>query len=76
MLKKLNNFLNVLIGVNVGVFVGHSAYIFFDYKAHPDLYAMQSAPWYSSIFVYGIFAVVVLVVAAIIKLIIRKKISN
>lgn len=72
MLKKLNNFLNVLIGVTVGVFVGHSAYIFFDYKARPDLYAMQSAPWYSSILVYGIFAVVVLAVAAIIKLIIRK----
>lgn len=30
------------------VFVGHSAYIIYDYKAHPGLYAMQSVPWYTS----------------------------
>ena len=30
------------------VFVGHSAYIIYDYKAHPGLYAMQSVPWYIS----------------------------
>lgn len=44
MRRKINNFLNVLIGVSVGTFVGHSAYIIYDYKVHPGLYAMQSAP--------------------------------
>lgn len=74
MRRKINNFLNVLIGVSVGTFVGHSAYIIYDYKAHPGLYAMQSAPWYTSIQMYGIFCAVVVVVAVIVKIIIRKKV--
>lgn len=74
MRRKINNFLNVLIGVSVGAFVGHSAYIIYDYKAHPGLYAMQSAPWYTSIQMYGIFCAVVVGVAVIAKIIIRKKV--
>lgn len=74
MLKKINYILNIIMGSAVGVFAGHGLYVFWDYKTHPDLYAMQSAPWYTSIGVYGIFTVVLLIVAGIIKLIIRKKI--
>lgn len=47
MRKRINNFLNALIGISVGTLVGHSVYIIYDYKAHPGLYAMQSAPWYT-----------------------------
>ena len=49
MRKRINNFLNALIGISFGILVGHSVYIIYDYKAHPGLYAMQSAPWYTSI---------------------------
>jgi len=73
MLKKLNYILNILMGTCVGVFLGHGLYMFWDYRAHPDLYAMQSAPWYTSILVYGAFTVVILAVGAIIKLAVRKK---
>lgn len=76
MLKKLNDFLNVLIGVVVGVFVGHSAYVIFDYRVHPDLYAMYSAPWYTSILLYGIFAAIVLAATIIVKIIIRKNMGK
>ncbi len=75
MLKKLNRILNIIIGSSIGVFIGHGIYVFYDYKTHPDLYAMQSAPWYTSIWVYGIFTMAVLIVAIAIKLIIRKKIK-
>ncbi len=75
MLMKLNYILNIVIGSFVGVFVGHGIYVFWDYKTHPDLYAMQSAPWYTSIFIYGIFTLILLIVAIIIKLIIRKRIK-
>lgn len=33
---------------------------------------MQSAPWYTSIQVYGIFTIVVLVVVVIVKFLIKK----
>ena len=37
MRKRINNFLNVLIGISVGTLVGHSVYIIYDYKAHPGM---------------------------------------
>ena len=75
MLKKLNYFLNIIIGSFIGVFIGHGIYVFWDYKTHPDLYAMQSALWYTSIFVNGIVTFILLAVVVIAKLIIRKKVK-
>ncbi len=76
MLKKANPILNTIIGAFVGVFIGHGIYVFWDFKTHPDLYAMQSAPWYTSILLYGIVTAIVLVTAIIIKLVIRHKLKQ
>jgi len=73
MLKKINYFLNILIGSFVGVFIGHGIYIFWDYKTHPDLYAMQSTSWYTSILLHGIVMIIILITAIMIKLIFRRK---
>lgn len=74
-LKKLNYILNIVAGSFIGVSIGHGIYVFWEYKTHPGLYAMQSAPWYTSIFVYGIVMLILLAVVVIAKLIIRKKIK-
>jgi len=71
LLKKLNHILNMVIGSFIGVFIGHGIYVLWDYKTHPGLYALQSAPWYTSILIYGIFTFILLIVAIAIKLIIR-----
>ena len=71
-MKKINNFLNILIGAFVGVFIGHGIYVYYDYKTHLDLYAMNSAPWYTSILVYGIFTLVVILVVIIVKILIKR----
>lgn len=76
MLRKLNQFLNTVIGSSVGVFIGHGIYVFWDFKEHPDLYAMQSAPWYTSILFYCAVTVVVVAAAVTIKLVIRKKLKK
>lgn len=73
MLKKLNHVLNIIVGSFVGIFLGHGIYVFWDYKTHPVLYAMESAPWYTSILLYGLFTLMVFVMAMIAKFIIRKK---
>jgi len=73
MLKKLNYFLNILMGSCFGVFLGHSAYVCWDYKTHPGLYAMWSAPWYTGIKVYGAVTAVVLLICIVAKVLIRKK---
>ena len=51
-MKKLNHILNIIIGAFVGVFIGHGIYVYWDFKTHPDLYAVRSAPWYTNILVY------------------------
>lgn len=76
MLKQLNRILNIIIGAFVGVFIGHGIYVFWDFKTHPDLYAVQSAPWYTSILLYGIVTAIILLVAVIIKWIIRRKLKR
>lgn len=74
MLKKFNQILNIVIGAFIGVFIGHGIYKFWDFKSHPDLYAVESAPWYTSILLWGAVTMVAVAVAVIVKLIIRKKI--
>lgn len=71
MLRRINHVLNILIGTSVGVFLGHSLYACRSYHARPDLYAMQSAPWYTSILVHGMLTLAVLVILTLLKLILR-----
>ncbi len=75
-MKMFNRILNTIIGAFIGVFIGHGIYVLWDFKTHPDLYAMQSAPWYTSILLYGILTAIVLVIAIIIKLFIRQKLKQ
>ena len=70
-MKKLNNLLSIIIGVCTGVFIGHGAYVTVDYLRNPQLYAFQSAPWYMSIVVYGVFTAAVAAICIVIKLCLR-----
>ena len=72
MLRKLNCFLNIGIGSFIGVFIGFGIYKFWHFKTYPNLYAIQSAPWYTELLLDGALVAVVMVVCIILKLIIRK----
>jgi ABC-type antimicrobial peptide transport system permease subunit len=72
-MKRLNIILNTIMGAFIGVFIGRGIYVIWDFKTHPELYAVQSAPWYTSILVYGAFTIVVLLVCIVIKAIIKSK---
>ena len=45
MQKKINTFLNIIMGSSVGVLLGHGLYVYWEYHKYPELYEMQSAPW-------------------------------
>ena len=75
MLRKLNCFLNIVIGSFIGVFIGYGIYKFWHFKTYPNLYAMQSAPWNTELLLDGAMVVVVVVVCIILKLIIWKKLK-
>ncbi len=75
-LKKWDINLNIIIGSFVGVFIGHCIYRYFDYRSHPELYETWSAPWYTSIQIYGLITGLIVFIAFIIKFLIKKKLKN
>ena len=41
MLRKLNCFLNIVIGSFIGVFIGYGIYKFWHFKTYPNLYGID-----------------------------------
>ena len=66
-MKRLDTILNTIMAAFVGVFIGHAIYVVWDFQTHQQLYAMQSAPWYTSILMSGGFTLAILLVCIIIK---------
>ena len=58
-MKKLYQILRPAILCVVGVFFGTSIYQYIDYRRRPDLYALTSAPWYTSIQIHAVFTAMV-----------------
>lgn len=73
MKKKINQAINIIMAAFVGVFIGHGIFLYLDYKNHPDLYMIQSAPWYTGILVYGIGTLAVLAICIGIKIVLNRK---
>ena len=67
-MKRLNSIINSVMAAFLGVFIGHSAYVFRNYKTHPELYAMQSAPWYTSLWVDGLIVLAAVLVCTLLKI--------
>lgn len=72
-MKKLYNSLKIALWCSIGVFVGDCLFQYYDYKSHPELYEVESAPWYLGIEIYGIITVVIVAVILILMRIIKDK---
>ena len=70
-IPRLMDVLNVIMGAFMGVFIGHGILEVWRFKTRPELYAMQSAPWYTSILVHGALTIVVTVVCLVVKAILK-----
>ena len=70
-MKKQHHYLNNVIGALVGVFLGRCLYVFWNYLTRPELYAMQSESWYTSILVHGVVTLILLMVCLAIKTILK-----
>ncbi len=66
--KRLNQWINILTGCFIGGFFGYSGFLYWDYKTHPMIYELQSAPWYTGILMYGVILAVLLAVCVVIKI--------
>ena len=75
-MKKLYETLRLFLGCDVGVFVGRCIVQYWDFKARPDLYAMQPVPWYQGLKVQAIITAVLAVVLLAAMWLVRKKINK
>ena len=73
--KKIQRILNTIMSCFVGVFIGSGLYRYWHFRKYPDLYIMQSAPWYTGILVQGLFTLVLLAVCLIIKVVLIKNVG-
>ena len=76
MLKRIYDILRVALWCAVGFFVGTSLYVVFDYIAHPDLYAMGSAPWYSAIIVNALLSAAAIALLLAVRLCIGRRLKR
>ena len=60
MLRKLMDFIKIMIPVTLGVFVGSSVEQWETFRAHPEIYMVHSAPWYYQILSDALLTVVIL----------------
>lgn len=76
MLKKVNSSLTFFMWFCLWSNLGRLVWTYYDFRAHPNLYAMRSAPWYLSCVLYALITLVLLIPVVIAKLIIRRKLNN
>ena len=68
---KVRKFLNGVMGVCLGYYIGHCIFVLWNHHRHPEVYGMQSAPWYTSIWVNGLMVLVVILICTMIKMILN-----
>ena len=73
MKEKISFYFRLFAGCVFGVFLGNCIYRFYDFKTHPDLYVMQSAPWYTSLIPSGVIAIGLIILSLGISAILKKK---
>ena len=73
MKDKANQSLNILIGCIGGQFIGRAIVQYIAYRKHPDIYFSYSAPWYTGILVNAAFSGVVIGIAVVVKVILKRK---
>lgn len=72
MLGKLKTWLRcILMPCTVGVFIGSAVERWLDYRNHPGLYEMNSAPWYTQILANALLTAVILLLEVALYLLLR-----
>ena len=75
MWKKVYDFLHIAMWAFIGVFLGGSLWRCYEYYARPELFAVQSAPWYLSILLNGLFTAVVVLVLLVLRRLVKRKLT-
>ena len=75
-MNKLYDFLKCMIYARFYVTVIKTSMDFYEYKRFPKLYEQNSAPWYTEALLYIAASLFVIVVYAVLRGIVRRKIKK
>ena len=75
-MKKINNFINILICTSLGLWVIQAMLSYNNYIRHVELYATNVWFWYDDILVWGKYIIPTIVVCLIAKFIIYKRVKG
>ena len=75
-MNKLYDFLKCMIYASFYVIVIKTSMDFYEYKRFPKLYEQNSAPWYTEALLYIAASLFVIVVYAVLRGIVRRKIKK
>ena len=75
-MKELHKFLKVFIFVQLGACCGRVLAKYLDFVKHPELYAMQSTPWYVSIMLTVMLSAIMIILTTIAYYIVCRIIST
>lgn len=75
-MRKLYQVLRNFLWCILGVFLGTSLYEVYDYTAHPELYELASAPWYTGILTGGCLVAILTAVLLLAMFFLKRKIRK
>lgn len=70
-MAKIRKILNTFMGCCLAYYVGHCIFVIWNHARHPEFYGMQSAPWYTSLWVNGLMVLAVVLLCTIVKIILN-----
>ena len=65
--------IRAVIIASIVILIGSCIYQYTYYKQHPEIYMLNSAPWYTGLLIQGAFTLLIIIVCAIALLIIGRK---
>ena len=75
-MKKINNFINILICTSLGLWVIQAMLSYSNYTRHVELYATNVWFWYDDVMVWGKYIIPTIAVCLIAKFIIYKRVKG
>ena len=65
--------MRAVIIASIVIFAGSCIYQYTDYKQHPEIYTLNSAPWYTGLLIQGAFTLFITLICIIVLVIAGRK---
>ena len=62
-----------VIIASIVILIGSCIYQYTDYKQHPEIYMLNSAPWYTGLLIQGAFTLLIIIVCTVVLVITGRK---